>query len=97
MTKRLLPLLALGLLAASPALAQSAFPTSRAPVGGATGAYSARGWSSGQAPTSDFDRQGAPMTRNQRIRAEAAAAARQQNAVNPSAARRPARRRAASR
>jgi hypothetical protein len=65
MTKRLaFTLLALGgLLAAAPALAQ-----------GATGAVSRPGWSAGQAPSSDFNRQGVPMTRNEQVRQRAAAA-----------------------
>jgi hypothetical protein len=64
MTKRLaFTLLALGgLLAAAPALAQ-----------GATGAVSRPGWSAGQAPSSDFNRQGVPMTRNEQVRQRAAA------------------------
>jgi len=52
-----------GLALASPAFAQ-----------GATGAVSRPGWSAGQAPSSDFNRQGAPMTRNEQIRQRAAAA-----------------------
>jgi hypothetical protein len=65
MTKRLaFTLLALGgLLAAAPAFAQ-----------GATGAISRPGWSAGQAPSSDFNRQGVPMTRNEQLRQRAAAA-----------------------
>jgi hypothetical protein len=65
MTKRLaFTLLALsGLLAAAPALAQ-----------GATGAVSRPGWSAGQAPSSDFNRQGVPMTRSEQVRQGAAAA-----------------------
>jgi hypothetical protein len=65
MTKRLaFTLLALGgLLAAAPAFAQ-----------GATGAISRPGWSAGQAPSSDFNRQGVPMTRNEQVRQRAAAA-----------------------
>ncbi|MFH5926176.1 hypothetical protein [Roseomonas xinghualingensis] len=65
MTKSItLALFALGGLAATgPALAQ-----------GATGAVSRPGWSAGQAPSSDFNRQGTPMTRNEQVRRRAAAA-----------------------
>jgi hypothetical protein len=82
MTKRLaFTLLALGgLLAAAPALAQ-----------GATGAVSRPGWSAGQAPSSDFNRQGVPMTRNEQVRQRAAAARGQ--AVQASQPRRTTRRR----
>jgi hypothetical protein len=52
-----------GLLAAAPAFGQ-----------GATGAISRPGWSAGQAPSSDFNRQGVPMTRNEQVRQRAAAA-----------------------
>ncbi|MBP0493074.1 hypothetical protein [Roseomonas indoligenes] len=73
MTSRSVRLLALpgtfaGLLltATSDARAQSIFETSRAPAGGATGAESRGDWTMGQAPTSDFDRQGMPVGRDGR-------------------------------
>jgi hypothetical protein len=69
-----------GLLAAAPSFAQ-----------GATGAISRPGWSAGQAPSSDFHRQGVPMTRNEQVRQRAAAARGQ--AVQASQPRRAARRR----
>ncbi|WP_338662323.1 hypothetical protein VQH23_19170 [Pararoseomonas sp. SCSIO 73927] len=83
MPRRLaLPAALAGLLMAAPAAhAQSVFSTSRAPVGGATGAESYGDWSVGQAPTSDFDRQGMPvgrdgrpLTRTEIIRRRSAAA-----------------------
>ncbi|WP_458097289.1 hypothetical protein [Roseomonas sp. WA12] len=69
--------------------AQAQFSTSAAPVGGSTGSISRPGWSRGQAPSSNFDRQGAPLTRNQIIR-QRAAAARGQTAEAPAQPRRPA-------
>ncbi|MBI0537332.1 hypothetical protein D9599_17340 [Roseomonas sp. KE2513] len=41
---------------------------------GATGAISRPGWSRGGAPTSDFNTQGRPLTRNELVRQRAAAA-----------------------
>lgn len=55
---------------------------------GATGAISRPGWSQGAAPTSDFNAQGKPMTRNELVRQRAAAA--RAGAAAP-APRRPAR------
>ncbi|MCR0982275.1 hypothetical protein [Roseomonas populi] len=69
-----------GLTAAGPALAQ-----------GATGSISRPGWSRGQAPNSDFNAQGAPMSRNEMVR-QRAAAARGEAAPAPSQPRRRARR-----
>ena len=64
MNTRLAMLLVLGgVLAATSAFAQ-----------GATGAMSRPGWSRGNAPTSDFNTQGRPMTRNEIVRQRAAAA-----------------------
>ena len=86
MTKRLLPLLVLGgllgaLLGATAAFAQ-----------GASGTISRPGYSRGQAPNSDFNAQGTPMTRNQMVRQRAAAA---RGARQAAPARRALRRRAA--
>ncbi|HEY8610623.1 MAG TPA: hypothetical protein VIL69_04945 [Roseomonas sp.] len=80
MTPRLaISLLTLGgLLAALPALAQGT-----GQIGGATGAISRPGWSAGQAPSSDFNRQGAPVSRNEMVRRRAAAAARAQVSAQP--------------
>ena len=67
MNTRVTFLLALGgLLAATAAFAQ-----------GATGTVSRPDWSRGTAPTSDFNTQGSPMTRNQMVRQRAAGASRQ--------------------
>ncbi|WP_043833587.1 hypothetical protein [Muricoccus aerilatus] len=64
MNTRLAMLLALGgLVAGTSAFAQ-----------GATGAISRPGWSRGAAPTSDFNAQGRPLTRNELVRQRAAAA-----------------------
>ncbi|MCR0982276.1 hypothetical protein [Roseomonas populi] len=93
---RLSPLLLAALLAApfAPAEAQSAFPTSRAPIGGATGAGSYGDWTVGQAPTSDFDRQGMPvgqngrpLTRTEIIRRRSAAAMAQERREDAARAR----------
>lgn len=78
MSKRAALILVLGtLLPGHAALAQ-----------GATGAISRPGWSQGAAPTSDFNAQGRPMTRNELVRQRAAAA--RVGAAAP-ATRRPAR------
>ncbi|WP_338662322.1 hypothetical protein VQH23_19165 [Pararoseomonas sp. SCSIO 73927] len=57
---------------------------------GATGSISRPGWSRGQAPSSDFNAQGAPLSRNEAVRQRAAAARGQ--AVAPAQPRRRARR-----
>ncbi|MBP0493075.1 hypothetical protein [Roseomonas indoligenes] len=59
-----LAILALGgMAAAGSAMAQ-----------GATGSISRPGWSRGQAPSSDFNAQGTPLSRNEAVRQRAAAA-----------------------
>ena len=48
--------------------------TGSAMAQGATGSISRPGWSRGQAPSSDFNAQGTPMSRSEAIRRRAAAA-----------------------